>query len=99
MSKIFATKTVPAHDVVECVSRKCDICGKTAKRPYGGDWDTESTYDVSRSVVECEEGSSFPEGRMTKTVSFDICPECFHEKLVPAMLALGAAPATEKDNG
>ena len=74
-------------EVVDSVT--CDIC----KKIYQGEhWERESSYDVLETEVKMKTGSSYPEGGSGEEISFDICPTCFTEKLVPVLKELGAEP-------
>ena len=78
-------------EVVESVT--CDIC----KKLYSNEnWDRKSSYDVLETKVKLKTGSSFPEGGSGEETHFDICPNCFIEKLVPALKELGAEPAVSE---
>jgi hypothetical protein len=67
----------------------CDICKKT----YSGiDWEKLSRYHVLETEVKLRTGQSFPEGGSGEEISFDVCPTCFIEKLIPALKELGAEP-------
>lgn len=84
------------HPVTRCVDRTCDLCGEHAKDPNYGHWSQQSSYDVSQTTIEYEEGSAFPEGRHTEKVSFHICTDCFKDKLVPWMESQGAKPTVKE---
>ena len=68
----------------------CDTCGKKAKR---GHWDS-SVYAVENTevtvTVHHESGKSYPGDHVTEKIRFDICPDCFRNKLVPYLQSLGA---------
>jgi hypothetical protein len=69
----------------------CDLCGKVSGRD---DWiipERDFFYDVEETTIKWESGSRYPEGGSdVEVVSFDICPKCFEDKLVPWMEAQGA---------
>ena len=96
MARKYET-TTETRPVTRCVERTCDICGRKARSPEWSQWEGSTSYDVSEVKMSCEEGSSFPEGRMTTKTSFDVCPPCFHEKVVPFMESMGAKPFVKKD--
>jgi hypothetical protein len=96
MSRKFEVKQ-ETRSVTTCVERACDMCGAKARSPEWNQWEGSSSYDVSEVHIFCEEGSSFPEGRSTKKVGFDVCPTCFHNKVVPFMEMNGAKPFTRED--
>ena len=97
--KIKAEKTYPPRLVVETVGRVCDLCG--CRTSDDQDWPVPphpvcSLYDVRKVEVSCEIGTHYPDSHDAEKTSFDICPECFFGKLVPALEAIGAKPTTEK---
>jgi hypothetical protein len=96
MTQRFETK-METRPVTHCVERVCDLCGGKAASPEWSQWETSSSYDVSEVHISCEEGSSFPEGRSTEKLFFDVCPTCFHEKVVPWMESQGAKPSKRAD--
>jgi hypothetical protein len=53
---------------------------------------------VRKVEVSCEIGMHYPDGHETEETSFDICPECFVAKVVPALKALGAEPTTTQNS-
>ncbi len=83
--------TEQTRKVTTCVQFSCDICDKDADRPERESWEQRG-YDVVRTTVAIEEGTAFPEGRNVERQSFDICPECFKNTLIPFLESLGAKP-------
>ncbi len=86
---------VPASTREHLEKLICDIC----KRETKGNWRTEF-YDTTNTVVEYITGSDFGhhDGGSEEKIEFDICPECFVNKLIPALKNLGAEPTkTERD--
>jgi hypothetical protein len=71
------------------VSITCDICKRTDK---GDNW-TNREYNIAETEIRLEEGNSYPEGGAKTVTTFDVCPDCFKNKLVPLMATLGAVPA------
>jgi hypothetical protein len=82
-------QTVPARQEEKVVERRCDLCGR-AGNPWGG-WNT-STYDVAKTDVGMEMGTSYPDDYHTTETVFDICPDCFTTKLIPWLKSQGAEP-------
>lgn len=83
------TKTVqvPAttREVVDSIT--CDFCGATLE-------DFATVF--SEVQLEHNEGSRFPDGGSgTKTI-FDCCDKCWSDKVMPALIKLGATPRTEE---
>ena len=90
--KTFETKKIEV-DHTELVEMKCDLCGRAVR---SDDW-SKKAYGVADTTVEIEEGEHYPEYRCTETTSFDICPDCFKNKLIPWLKSQGAEP-TVKEN-
>jgi hypothetical protein len=72
------------------VSMTCDLCGR---RVEGRDaWGT-SISDVADTTVECKSGTNYGnDGGEITTTTFDVCPVCFVEKLMPWFRSQGAVP-------
>ena len=91
--RIEKTRVVPEKEEKYTAEILCDICG--AKSPQHrwdpADWG-EDCYDVEEVEIRYKTGSSYPEGVSGEEIFFDICPECFEEKVLPALAALGASP-------
>ena len=84
--KIKEKKVIPKKEVEQVIAIQCDLCGKQYHpRNWGG-----SLYDVKRTEVSYESGEVYPEGGSTELISYDICPKCFMEKLVPWLESQGA---------
>ena len=85
---ITRKKVVVTKEYNEVVSTTCDICKKTFP---GMEWPREP-YSILETNVSMKIGTSYPEcGDGVETI-FDICPDCFVTKLIPALRALGAEP-------
>jgi hypothetical protein len=74
-----------------CVSRSCDLCGKTTN---GDDWDKRN-YNVNETeisvTVKHRRGDSWgSDGGSGDEYDIDICPECFRDRLVPWLISQGA---------
>ena len=78
----------------ELVEVNCDLCHNITKT---GDW-AQGAYDVADVAVELEEGKHYPDCRSTEVTTFDICPKCFKEKLIPWLKSQGAEPTVEDRN-
>lgn len=70
-------------------STTCDIC----KKKYSDEWGKRN-YEVLETNVSLKTGESFPDGGSGKIISFDICPDCFRNRLIPALKRMGAEPIT-----
>lgn len=83
------------HDKQVLTHRTCDICGSES---YDGSNWSDKTFGVEEITILRKTGESYPDcGTMTDW-SFDLCPSCWTEKLVPWMKEQGAFPE-EKDIG
>ena len=92
MSKIKETKK-RVKEFTVTTEVKCDICGAIAPCPdcYDAEWAKES-YNISTATIELKEGASFPAGGSWIETTFDICPTCFKEKLIPFIKSFGGEP-------
>ena len=73
-------------DVVVTESVTCDICKQTVR---GDSWG-KGFYDIRETEVRMKIGSDYLDSCDFKETKFDICPECFNDKLIPALRQLGA---------
>ena len=79
-----------------CVELLCDICGRKAaskhQSRYECDW-AETGSAVAESevsvTVRLRQGERFPECGSGDVYVIDICPECFHGKLIPWVETFG----------
>jgi hypothetical protein len=97
--RVKEERTYPARTEVVEVARVCDLCG--CRTSNDRNWPEPphpgcGPYDVRRVEVCCEIGTHYTEGHDTEETSFDICPECFVAKVVPALKAMGAEPTVAK---
>jgi len=67
------------------VGKICDICSTYA---FFDNWDTKSGNN-SEITIEALIGNSYPEADTRNGYAVDICPECFADKVKPAIEALG----------
>lgn len=80
------------------VEVRCDLCGVRAYRPRNGEgaeW-ADTFHDVREVHVSFRTGEAFPESGETKTIRFDICPNCFVERLQAWLVSQGAEPTVVK---
>lgn len=76
------TITEPSYEreVVDYVT--CDLCRQRLPLSAG-------QYRIDEITVMRREGSSYPEGGSGIECEFDLCPQCWDEKLVPWMREQG----------
>ena len=77
-----------SYDDEVVVSITCDICNKIYK---GSDWERKN-YSVLETEVRMKTGFAYPDGGSGEEITFDICPDCFMNILIPALKELGAHP-------
>lgn len=82
--KTYKTITPVPHEIVD--SMFCDLCRTEA--PRGEDWTSEN-YAVAETTIEIKEGYNSPSGGNYDVISADICPLCFKNKIIPALVELG----------
>jgi hypothetical protein len=87
------TIKIPEHERKVQDGLVCDLCGTESKSP--DEW-SDKNYNVAETEIRMRFGDVFPEGDFSKTTEFDICPDCFEDKLIPWMKLQGAVP-TERD--
>lgn len=72
----------PAEEVEALDHIVCDLCG-TQSSSHGSFY-TGHSAEVEDITVECRPGCDFgTDGGSVETTSFDLCPTCFKEILVP----------------
>lgn len=79
MQKTKKVETIYKRDVVESIT--CDICRKEYRYDNWerGDWSALETE------VCLTTGNRYPEGGSGEYIEFDICPDCFQNKLIPLL--------------
>lgn len=95
MKKYEERVTPPVPQKVEnvFVEAVCDICGKVSKiDDYDGiDWSDDIDGYLKKFVtIKKETKHSYPEGGDCEEEYFEICDECFDNKVVPFLESLGA---------
>ncbi len=88
----YKTVEYPARTGEVLVAIHCDICRKVFKNNFRG-------VDAHETTVSLREGYSFPDGRSVTEISFDVCPSCFKEKVIPWFRSMGATETiTEEED-
>jgi len=85
-------EVVPEHEKEVITHTTCDICKRSDDRKTTRDYcdidETEVSFnDVEMSYPECGSGTRY---------TYDICHDCFKEKLIPTLAELGAEPRVEE---
>ena len=94
MSRVIKTRMTEPEERTYTAEVRCGLCEKLAPRPENY-YPWEESYDVASPEVRMQTGEHYPEGGSGETTFFDICPECFTSKVVPALKAMGAEPVVE----
>ena len=86
--KIRKIQEIPAKTIEVITAVTCDLCGRKGR---DGDW-AKSLFDVEDVEISYESGYRYPECGSTEVISYDICPDCFKNKLMPWLKSQGADP-------
>ena len=79
---------VPATEREVLDELKCDICKDVAKHHKWG----KGNYSTNEVKIEWINGMSYPDDCWGNIVSYDMCPTCFQNKLMPWLESQGATP-------
>lgn len=87
MTRNYEMKTRPESQYEVCTWLPCNKCAKQAPNPNGFDDEIWSTagYEYNGVIIQRVTGEHFPEGGWKKVLTWDICPECFEQKIVPLL--------------
>jgi hypothetical protein len=82
--KYFKKIIKPAEeiDVVDFIA--CDVCNKKIE--------TTKKFEINEVEIKHRKGNNFPEEGSGTEISFDICENCFNEKVVPFLKGIGCEP-------
>jgi hypothetical protein len=84
--RTYKTETITREEkVVDVFS--CDLCGRASPSPY--DWASKHMHDL---ITQIELRDTTYETGLDSSgtiTSADVCPECFVDKVVPALEAIG----------
>lgn len=88
--KIYKEKKIPAKAVIECIGRKCDLCGKMGLDGWnGGSLHVENETEINITIKQ-REGWSCSDGGSGTEYEIDMCPKCFKDRLIPWLKSEGA---------
>jgi hypothetical protein len=92
---ITKIKVVVPEKIEERNSKKiCDICKKESSY-HSRNWGNDS-FNVKEVEIKMNEGHAYPDGSFGEYIIYDICPDCFKNKIIPFMDSLGAKPRIEE---
>ena len=86
MKTLTYTRT---KEVVDTMT--CDLCGRIEHSTLWSPKDHDNVQEVS---VKYKHGSAYGEEGDGVTTSFDVCPDCFENKLVPWFSSQNIVPTT-----
>lgn len=78
---------IPAKKAKQFRKLVCDVCGKSTTNydNWGG-----SDEKISINITKSHTSNMYDGGGDVEETSFDLCEECFDNKLVPFLESLGA---------
>lgn len=86
-TEVIPERTQERHRIV------CDLCNKATD--WQQDW-TSDMYAIAETEIRLSTGTRYPECSNREDTVFDVCPECFQGKVIPALVALGMTPRSEE---
>ena len=84
--KLMKQVEIPSKVVTVVDKTVCDLCKMEIPN--------EGRFVVDEVTVQYKTGNSYPEGGSGETLSVDLCPRCFEERLIPWLESQGAKPET-----
>ncbi len=76
-----------------CTKVICDLCGAEGSRKHDetAAWSAD-TYEVKETTIIAQDGNRWPDSASIETTQFDICLNCFNDRLIPWFKSQGAEP-------
>ena len=71
----------------------CDLCGERAP---GGDW-AGGEDNLNETIVSWRRGNCYPESSHEVEIRYDICPDCFENRLMVWLAEQDATPTEKED--
>lgn len=75
----YKTETQPEKSYQKLVKCLCDICGKESNDEFD---DPDRFGEYQQVKIEMEDGCSYPESHSYTRYYYDICADCFHDKVI-----------------
>ena len=91
MTKVIKERKV-SYEEDYCDHIICDIC---KVKSNGSDWGSSVNSDDEITISRVR-GYSDRDGGLHTAVSFDLCPSCFMNKLIPWLKENGGEPSEEE---
>jgi hypothetical protein len=82
----YRTVVVPEHKIEELEKTTCDFCNEIILR--GDEATSSESIEINSSNFDFKD----PNSEKYRFISYDMCPKCFHDKLVPWAKSLGVDP-------
>ena len=94
---VIPAKPETTKEVIDKVT--CDLCSE--ERAESDNWPKSQNHNcnghnVRETTVGYEYGMTYPEGGRIEVLSFDICPSCFINKLIPWVEQQGGKVSTKE---
>ena len=91
--KTYENYTPPPQSIEILESITCDLCGSVTTSEWKQDMtDIEKIRVLQVTGYDCQSG-----GQATE-ISFDICPDCFENRLIPWLKSQGAEPTIKESD-
>lgn len=90
--KVLVPKYTKRSSYTKVVSVICDICKDESP---DDEW-TEDSYHFATTEVNLSKTSSYYGEGSREDFSYDICPKCFENELMPWLKSKGAEPTVEE---
>ena len=77
------------YTTVEIETTVCDLC-KEEIRP--------AAYQIDETIIKYKYGCCYPEGGTAVVKEFDLCADCFEDKLIPWFKEHGVEPQVYEED-
>ena len=85
--KEYKTVLHPAYTTKPVDFVICDLCKR--RNNYDNNW-SKGNYEIQKVTMQYQDGCNFPEGGSSEWEEYHICPECWHDIVIPFMKSKGA---------
>ena len=89
--RIIKAVKIPERHVDQEIAVVCDICSARSDNEFA-----DKQWEVCEIDISYRCGFQYPDSGYGKTVTVDLCPACFMDKLIPWIKSKGGTP-TEKE--
>jgi len=95
MARSFEKQKV-TREVAVVTAISCDICKKAGRLSDQSFGDVDDLSDVAECEVSCTTGEQGYDYGDKTILRYDVCPDCFREKIMPLFEAHGAVARVEE---